>query len=276
MLASESPASLTLSRLRDQYVNGYLTRKEFEERLVKTLYDNYQQFNLFKRDREIFIDYIGWLFPRLRKAIDAYQDMGSSFDAYICSYIRCSAKEFRLNESKPFVIEQACWEALAEAPEEDDLATWLEAPEALKPVKNPQQMLILLLKFYYLISEEMVWSAAPALEISAKRLIGMLDNLGKLRLNKDDRFRKQEERMYSAFYWYMVYGKQLESLPEDSLYRKTLEQYAEKTWMRYQCFKQQLSRIKRQASNRQVAEVFDIPKGTVDATMSAIKRKFKA
>ena len=72
MLASESPASLTLSRLRDQYVNGYLTRKEFEGRLVKTLYDNYQRFNLFKRDRETFIDYIGWLYPRLRQAIDAY------------------------------------------------------------------------------------------------------------------------------------------------------------------------------------------------------------
>jgi hypothetical protein len=274
-LLEASASSLPLSDLRDQYIHGHLTRKDFEGRVFQTLLDGYQRFNLFNYDKEMFIDYLCWLYPRLSQAIDIYKELGSSFDAYIGSFIRLGAKEYRLAECTHHVSEQACWEACTEEPYEEDATPEYDVPEVFKPVNNPRQALILLLKSYWFVPEDFVPRVVPALGMNVKRLTGLLDKVRELRFARDDAIHKMREQMYSYFYRSAAYRNQLEALPESSPRRATLQRREEKAWARYSGLRQRLSGVNRQASNRQVAEVLGIPKGTVDSALSAIKRKVK-
>ena len=267
-------SSLPLSDLRNRYIQGRLVRKDFEGSIFQVILDDYQQFTLFKSDKDAFIDYLCWFYPRLSRAIDAYNDVGSSFDAYMYSHVRLCSKEYCSREAKRRIIEKACWEARAEEAEAIEYMLE-EAEDSFKPVKNPQQALILLLKSYYLVSGDFVVRAAPAIGMSAGKLNGLLDKIRELRSKSDDKIYQQQKLMDRQYYRYVTYRKQLERVPENSVRHEILMEHKEKTLLRYTQLKNQLAGIKRSASNQQVAEVLDISKGTVDAAMYAIKQKVK-
>ncbi|MDR1400542.1 MAG: hypothetical protein LBJ41_11520 [Treponema sp.] len=265
-----------LSNLRDQYTSGCLTHKDFEGRVFQTLLDDFKQFNLFNHDQEAFFDCLVWLYPRLIIAIDTYKDIGSSFDAYICSFVRLAAKEYRVCEFNHHITEYAYWEARAKEAGESDttlVEATFEVMEVFKPVNNPRQVIILILKSYCVITEESVRRMSPAIGMSMKQLTNMLDKIRELRSKKDDRIHKLQERMYYYFYCYVTYRKKLEVIPEDFARRETCHECMNKVLEHHARLKQQLGSISRQASNQQVAEVLGIPQGTVDSALSAIKRK---
>jgi DNA-directed RNA polymerase specialized sigma24 family protein len=272
----EIPASASpLSDLREQYLQGRLNRKDFEGRIFQFLLDNYQRFHLFNRDRDAFADYLCWLYPRLRRAIDAYKEVGSSFDAYICSIVRWSSKEYRSRETDHRITECACWEARAE----EDLATgectpvYMEAEESFEPVKNPRQVLILLLKSYFFVSDDFIARVAPAIGVSPDKLTLMVDKLRELRGERESEIRDLQEQLHCQYYRCVAYRKQLESLAETAARRETMQGRLERAQMRYASIKKRLAAINRDASNSQIARVLDIPKGTVDSTLYAIKQK---
>jgi hypothetical protein len=263
--------SLPLSDLRNQYIQGRLCRKNFESRMFQVILNNYQRFTLFKSDRDAFSDYLCWFYPRLSRAVDAYNDAGSSFDAYMYSLVRLCLKEYCSWTAKRRVTESAYWEARAEETAAIQDAP-VEAEDRFKPVKNPRQALILLLKAYSLVSDNFVVRAAPAIGMSVEKLRDLLDKIRKLRRKSDDKIYQQRELTYCQYYRYVTYRKQLETLPEHSVRRETLLKRMEKARLRYACLKEQLANINRNASNQQVAEVLGISKGTVDAALYAIKR----
>ncbi|MDR2418766.1 MAG: hypothetical protein LBD79_06900 [Treponema sp.] len=267
-------SSLPLRNLRNRYIQGLLTRKDFESGIFQVILNDYQQFSLFKSDRDAFSDYLCWFYPRLKRAIDAYNDVGSSFDAYIYSQVRLCLKEYCSLKAKRRVIESAYWEARAEEAEAIEQIL-VKAEDSFKPVKNPQQALILLLKSYYLVSEDFVARAAPALGMSVRKLYGLLDKIRKLRNKSDDKIYQQRELMYRQYYHYVTYRKQLEALPKNSVQCEILLERTDKARLRHTLLKNQLASINHNASNQQVAEVLGISKGTVDAALYAIKQKAK-
>jgi DNA-directed RNA polymerase specialized sigma24 family protein len=267
-------SSLPLSDLRNRYIQGRLVRKDFEGRIFQVILDDYQQFTLFKSDKDAFIDYLCWFYPRLSRAIDAYNDVGSSFDAYMYSQVRLCSKEYYSREAKHRVIERACWEARAEEAAAIEYALE-ETEDSFKPVKNPQQALILMLKLYYLIFEDFVACAGPAIGMSVRKLNSLLDKIRELRSKSDDQIYQQQKLMDSQYCRYVIYRKQLERVPENSVLHEILLERMEKAWLRCAQIKNQLAGVKRSASNQQIAEVLGISKGTVDAAMYAIKQKAK-
>jgi hypothetical protein len=255
-------------------MQGHLARKDFEGSIFQVILDDYQQFTLFKSDKDAFIDYLCWFYPRLNRAIDTYNDVGSSFDAYMYSQVRLCSKEYCSWEAKHRVTESACWEARVEEATTIDYMP-VEAEESFTPVKNPQQALILLLKSYHLVSEAFVVRAAPAIGISVRKLNGLLDKIHKLRRTSDDKIHQQQELRDSQYHHYVTYRKQLEKVPENSVQHEILLERMKKAHLRYTQLKNQLAGIKRGASNQQVAEVLGISKGTVDAALYAIKQNAK-
>jgi DNA-directed RNA polymerase specialized sigma24 family protein len=277
VLQDTSVSSLPLNSLREQYTQGLISRKDFEEHIFQFLFKNYQQFHLFNRDRDAFADYLCWLYPCLSRAIDTYKEAGSSFDAYICSIVRWSAKARHSREADHHVTEYACWEARAE---EDMMANenppaYLDAGESLKPVSNPRQVLILLLKSYFFVSDDFTARVAPAIGVSVEKLTALLDKVRELRVERDEKIRRLQEQLHVQYYRCVAYRKRLGALSEYASQRELLRGYLERAYSNYAGIKQRLANANLEASNRQVAEVLGIPKGTVDSTLYALKQKAK-
>jgi hypothetical protein len=272
---SKTPVSdLPLTSLRELYRGGQISRKDFEERIFRFLLDNQQRFHLFNHDREAFTDYLCWLYPRLRRAIDAYQEAGASFDAYIGSVVRWSSKEYRSRAAERLVTERACWETRAA----EESATGERAPayladESFKPVKNPRQVLVLLLKSYFFVSDDFIDRVAPAIGVGPDELTRMIDRLHKLRDRREEKIRVLQEKLNCQYYRCAVYQRQLESLPETSARRETARIRLERARARYSAVKKRLAAVRREASNSQVARVLGVPKGTVDSTLYAVKHR---
>jgi DNA-directed RNA polymerase specialized sigma24 family protein len=275
-------AASPLSNLRKQYGQGLLTRKDFEGRIFEFILENYQRFHLFHWDRETCTDYLCWLYPRLSRAIDAYKDVGASFDAYIASVVHWSAKEYRSREADHHVTEYACWEARAEEVAEREPAymdvrleeSGKTMPEQ-KKLPNPRQILILLLKSYFFVSDDFITRVAPYMDISPEKLLCMIDKLRMMRFDRDEEIRDVQERLHCEYYRCLSYQKRLNAQPEGSSMQAKMEGRLERARMRYKIMKERLMGMGTEASNRQIAEVMGIPKGTVDSTLHAIKEKIK-
>lgn len=252
------------------------SRKEFEERIYRFLVNEHQRFHLFKNEtKDDFIDYLNWLYPRMKRAIDAYKEVGSSFDAYIGSLVHWSFKEYWSRAAKRRVIEYAYWETIAveELEAGEYIPTYL-LDESFQRVKNPQQILILVLKAYAFLSDAFIARVLPALDVTPDCLAGMLDKLRNMRGKQDDKVRKLQEKLHYQYYRCLVYLRQIASLPEELEWRKkTLQASLERAQKRYTAIKQQLASSNRMASNSQVAEIMGIPKGTVDSTLYLMKKK---
>ena len=87
-----------LNAYLEAYYQERLNKKELEGLIFEFILKHHKQFGLAKWRRDECLDYVCWLYPRLSKAIDTYQDAGASFDAYIGTIVRLSAREYRSRE----------------------------------------------------------------------------------------------------------------------------------------------------------------------------------
>jgi DNA-directed RNA polymerase specialized sigma24 family protein len=267
-----------LNNLMQQYSWGLLKKKEFEGLIFQYCLDNYKRFNLYRWDKDECTDYLCWLYPRISRAIDNYRNTGFSFDAYIHSLIRWSAREYRSREADHHITECACWDAKAADMVCSAEAAYDEDPEpreAFKPVVNPRQVLVLLLKSYYFVSDDFISRISPAIGVEQERIRRLIDELRKHRLQREERFRILQERIHCQYYRYIAMTKRTAAAPEGSALREKLRQRRERAKTRLDAMRKRLSAIRLEASNRQVAEVLGVPKGTVDSNLYALKSKWK-
>jgi hypothetical protein len=210
--------------------------------------------------------------------------VGASFDAYIASLVHWSAKEYRSREAEHHIIEYACWEARAgevsesasaymDAMLEDSVSE--SGSSEQKKLPNPRQILILILKSYFFVSDTFVLKVAPAVNVSTEKLQSMIDQLRAMRSVRDANIRKAQERLHCEYYRCLAYQKRLNALDKGTAMQTKVTGRIKRARERYKLLKERLASIGTEASNRQVAEVLGIPKGTVDSTMYAIKQKMK-
>jgi DNA-binding CsgD family transcriptional regulator len=264
----------SLDELFNRYSQGDLSKKEFEELIFRFIIKNYQRFRLFDWNQDKCVDYLCWLYPRLSRAVETYKNTGASFDAYIGALVHWSAREYRTREAEHKITEYACWKAKAEEmavhnPEPE----YLEIRPPVKPFPNPRQVLILLLKSYFYVSEDFLSRAAPALGMGKEKLRQLVDELRKLRLRRDEEIRGLKERIFCQYYRCLAFEKKLELLPKDSVYYIRMQGRVLRARTRLTAMKARLASTRMEATNRQIAEVLGIPKGTVDSSLYSIKRK---
>jgi hypothetical protein len=267
--------SSTIDELFERYTRRELSKKEFEGRIFQFVLQNYQRFHLFDWNEDKCAEYLCWLYPRLSRAIDNYKNTGASFDAYISAMIYWSAREYRTRETDHRITEYACWKAKAE-----EIAVSSPEPEyperraPLPPVPNPRQVLVLLLKTYFYLSEDFLSRAAPALGIDKEKLRCMVEELRSLRLRRDEEIQGLRERIHSQYYRCIAFEKRMESVSEDSAYYIKMREKLNRARIRLGTMKVRLAKIRMEATNRQIAKVLGVPKGTVDSNLHALKRKF--
>jgi hypothetical protein len=289
----------SLNELYVQYSAGILNKKKFEGLIFQTIISDARRFNQYRWKEDDYNDFVSWLYPRVSRAIDAYRYRGSSFETYIGSLIRWAAKEYRFIKTDNEAAEYISWAVRApdlyacqiepEYPEHEcvlEEALPRTGPETKQPAsgnrsgtrrapkKNSRRLLILILKCYYYISDDFLERIAPLAGIEKDRLKEMIDQLRNLRLKRDEALRCMRERVYSQFFRCIIYEKRLAAMPENSAaYIRTRARLL-KARERLTAMRKRLASVRPGATNRQIAEVIGVAKGTVDSTLHALKSRW--
>jgi DNA-directed RNA polymerase specialized sigma24 family protein/predicted transcriptional regulator with HTH domain len=265
-----------LSDLYEMYTSRKLSKTNFEGKIFKHLLDNFERFRLFRGNRDTWSDFLASLYPRIVRAIDLYRDQGSSFDAYITSLIHCAAREYRCRESDRSITEYVCWKAKAEdvmvaesEPEYNESRKNVSIPTEI----NPRQILFLLLKSYFFVSDEFVKKVSQTIGMDPVLVQGIIDELRRRRFDKDAEIMNLRERLHCQHYRCIAYQKRLIYTQKGTDYHDRMKERYERARKRFFKMKKRLGGIRMSASNRMIAEVLGIPRGTVDSSLSAIKHR---
>jgi RNA polymerase sigma factor (sigma-70 family) len=261
----------TLNCMLKDYTAGRIDRKELEGKIFIYIRTHPRRFFPSQWNEDNCSDFISWMYPRISKAVDRYKEKGASFDAYIFTMIRLSAKEYGLRKKEHRIIEKTWWTTKAlemEVCEEEE-------PQYMAPekVSNPRQVLMLLLKSYNYLSEDHLSRLAPALGLTKEELCHMVDKLRILRLHRDEDIRSFTERVHGQFYRCLTFEKRLQAAGVHSSHWHKMKKCLEKARKRLASMRRHLSEIRMEASNKQVAKIMGIAKGTVDSNLYEVRHK---
>jgi DNA-directed RNA polymerase specialized sigma24 family protein len=270
---------LSLDPFLERYRNGELSRRDLEGKIIENILYFPRKFYLYDIRQDERIDFLAWFYSRLSRATENYRSGIASFTAYIMSLVRYSAREYQRREVEHRCIERIYWEAAAKdmAVHSEEPAYWDEEERfseiGEKPVANPRQALILLLKSYNMVSDEFIARAAPALGIDSNKLFHLVEELRGMRFNRDAEIRAFRDRISSQFFRCQSFARQMLAAPEGSPRRLILQQRLARAEQRLENMKNYFKGFKSGASNRQIAEILGIPKGTVDSNLYAAKKR---
>jgi biotin operon repressor len=296
---------LALNELYHQYVGGSLGRKEFEGTIFSIILKNSQYFYFGDWDKDEYIDYLCWLYPRLSNAIDNYREKGYSFSAHIIALVRYSMKEYRSRQADHYITEFAAWtvhaadrEVHSREPEYsaepspgpapvltgpsgkvETLAAgrpaeMIKAPPEKARVNNPRQILLLLLKSYYFVSDDFLERIAPAIGVEAKEIKQMIEKLRDWRAQRDELVRVLQERIFCQFYRCIVFEKRLRAASEGTVRYEKLSKNLKGARERLANMRKRLSGIRVDATNQQVADLLGITKGAVASNLYALRNRY--
>ena len=275
-----------INDLHSGYIDGSLKRNEFEGMLYSYFLTNQEKTCLSHWKRDEYEDYISWFYQRLKKTIDSYREIGSSFEAYIGKFLLISSREYRVRKITGNVIEYSAWSAIVpemyaheERPDyfcENNLNVLSKLINDQKGRKNPRRILALIIKCYYYVSDDFVDKIAPKIGINKKELSNMIKNIRKIRQKKDDDFYHMKERIYSLYYRCIVFEKRLSFIQENTVSWEKLNIRLIKAKKRLERMRKRLTLMRTEATNRQVAEVIGVKKGTIDASLYMLKAKMNS
>ena len=269
-----------LSNLHYEYIMCKLPKKDLEGKIFLYLLDNQERFHIFNGNRDLWDDYLSWLYPRIARAVDLYRDVGSSFDTYIASLVHSAAKEYKCRETDHHITEYICWQARAEEMvflerEPDYSADCVEEKGDIILPKdiNPRQILFLLLKSYFFVSDDFVKKVARIIGIEGTLVQKMIDELRIRRTAKEAGILDLRERIHCQHYRCLNYQKRMTDIQPGTAYYEKLRCRFERAKKRFYAMKKRLGGMRMGASNRMIAEVMGVPRGTVDSGLFAIRNR---
>jgi len=274
----------SLNGLYSQYTLDIIERGKFEGLIYQYLGKNQDKTCLSHWKRDEYEDYLSWLYPRIHKAIDSYQETGSSFEAYISSVMHLTAREYRVQIITKSIIEYSAWSAHVPElyiREETPVYLYESKENELSQIiidhrgrKNPKQLLALILKCYYYVSDDFLDRIACYTGVDREKLREMINKLRAIRQKKDDEIYFMKERIYCQYYRCIVYEKRLSYVTENTTAYIKLKLRLEKARRRLEKMRKRLTGIRTDATNREVADVIGVSKGSVDSSLHRLKIKW--
>jgi len=269
-----------LSELYKKYRGGELGRRDLECGIFQYLLDNYERYNVFPGDRDKWEEFLSWAYLRLTRSIDLYREMGSSFDAYIASLVHFASKEYRCREEDHRITEYTCWTAKARESEDmkvyESEEEYSEGPKEIfipKGVKR-QQILFLLLKTYHFVNDDIINRSAPLIGMDSEVICFLIEKVKILRSVNDDEIYNLREKVHGQYYRCLAYQRRMDMTLPGTMYHEKMRGRFERAQKRYTAMKKRFGRMRMTASNRMIANVLGVPKGTVDTGLSTIKKRF--
>jgi hypothetical protein len=274
-----------MDELHDLYTSGVLGKKDFESEIYKSIFDGLLRCKIRNIRQDEWSDFVSWMYPRISTAIDSYRNRGASFETYLTGLIRWGIKEYRSRLADRHTAEYTAWASrLSEMKDvfaADTEPEYMGQEEAetgaaeTARAKNPRQLLILILKCYYYVSDDFLDRAAPRAGVSKDELKGMIEKMRKLRAERDDAIHDMRERLYCQYYRCIIYERKLVLLPENSMAAYKMRGRLEKAKQRLAAMRSRYARMQPNATNSQIAEVLGITKGSVDASLYSLKTRWQ-
>jgi hypothetical protein len=286
---------LSLNDLYLEYSKGGIDLNKFEALIYDYFIKNKSKLNFSYLKDDEYEEYISWLFPRIQSAIKSYRDLEASFDVYMGSVFRLAFREYLTRKTNKSITEYAAWTIrVSEVYANEEPPVYSFTSEKSEPVlpqvmttqletefsginsrkKNPRQLLSLVLKCYYYLSDDFIDRIAPMIDIEKDKLKEMVDKLRLMRIKRDDGIRSMQQRIYSQFYRCYIYEKKLSYFDSDSLKADIMKQRLKNARLRLDSMRKRLAGIRTDATNQQIADVIGISKGTVDAQLYQLKAKW--
>jgi DNA-directed RNA polymerase specialized sigma24 family protein len=276
------------------FTDGHISRHELESDIFSCVIENYQVFGITCKRRDEVIDFYAWAYQRLSGAINRYEDVGANFSSYIYGILRYSFKEYSRVSAAHSNIEKSTWEEIAmqavsdghtnystgtndydEDECENVLAEFKLNNKAIENLKrNPRQILILLLKSYYFISERLMQKVAEITHVPIERIAALVQEVRELRVKQDEKVVKIEERLTTEFHHCMFYKKRLQDGTNSEEICASAAISLERCERRIAKLRERLANINLSATNRQIADVLGIAKGTVDSSVYNAKKNY--
>lgn len=257
----------------ERYRQGEIDRKALEGAIFLHLKSNPKRFKLSAWNEEDRIDILLRLYPRISRSIDTYRDRGSSFDGYVSALVHWGVRSLRREDSIRGAMERQCWlnsdGLYIREPEHlyhhQDPAPFLQKP------KNPRQVLMLALKCCPYMSEDFAGRVARAVNLEPETLAALMDRLRDLDGKRAARARLLEER--AGAYWYRRLALQAKLREATGDEREEIQRSLDDLNRRMENARSRLRRCRDAPTNKEIAAVLGIPKGTVDACLHFIKKK---
>ena len=276
---------ISINDLYSQYTSGEIKREEFEGTLYSYLVNNQDKTCLSHWKNDEYEDYVSWFYPNLQRAIDAYNEKGSSFEAFMHKFLLISSKEYHVRITTRSVIEYSAWSArVSEMYSHEQPPAYLhEKTESViqqliidkKGRKNTRRILALILKCYHYVSDDFIDKISDAIGVDKNELREMVTRIRRMRQKRDDEIYLMKERIYRQYYRCIIYEKRLLLIQENTVIYNKLLVRLEKARQRLENMRVRISKIRTDASNKQVADVIGIKKGTVDSSLFKLKAKWK-
>ena len=273
-----------LNDLFSDYKNGIYNRSRFEGMVYDYYINNQEKTCLGHWKHNEYEDFMSWFYQRLHKAITSYREISSSFDVYMGCVMRTAAKEYRIKTTTKSVIEYSAWCAHISdyyTYEESPVYTFETHEKALaniihehRGISNPKELLALILKCYYYVSDDFIERIAKHLGYDRKELMEMVNNLRALRQKKDDNIYLMRERIFGQYYRCIVYERRLLYYSENTHAHTRLKKRLDKARQRLEKMRKRIAAIRTDATNRQVANIIGVSKGTVDSCLHRLKTKW--
>jgi hypothetical protein len=277
MKGADMQKATALSEVQHNYLLGKINKREFEGFIFQYLLDNFEKFRQFDGNRERWLDFITWLYPRLSRAVDGYRETGASFEIYINAIVQWSCREYRIKEADHQATEYACWKARAEesAIQEPDPKYTAAVRRPLPRIYTRRQILILFLKSYYFVSDDFTDRVAAGIGMEKRELYRLIEELKKLRIKREHNIFLLKERVHCQYYRCLSFEKRLLLATPGTAYYEKMNTRFRRAQVYLEAAKHRLAGIRMGATNGQIAAVLHIPKGTVDSALHSIKEKSK-
>jgi DNA-directed RNA polymerase specialized sigma24 family protein len=271
---------LTLNDYYANYTAGLLKKNDLECAILSAVREDVNRFGLSGWSKDDYDDYISSLYPRMSRAIDTYREAGSSFETYIGTMVRLTAREYRSRQVRSYMEETAAW--IIQLPElyacESEPAynePIAEEPESPIKLNNPRQLLILILKCYNHVSPEFLEKVSPSLGMEPETLIKMINQLKEQREKYDAELVTMREKINNQFYRCILFEKKLKVLSADNPTAQRLQNQLERGRIRLSNMRRRFARKRINPPNRQIAKLLGLSKSTVDAVLYKLKTKNK-
>jgi hypothetical protein len=265
--------TISLNGFYADYLAGLLEKRKLEGEIFKAIQEDVRHLNNW--DSEDNDEFLSWLYPRVSQAIGTYRETGSSFETYIGSMVRMTAREFRSKKFRTYLAESAAWMSVL-----PDMYTFEEPPEysvveeETMPIPaNPRQLLILTLKCCCYVSEDFLERVALRLGIHPEELKSMVSCLKNLREKREKYKVLLQEKANYQFCRCMFYEKRLKDLPENGIVAQRIKDRLKRGWDRLAILRKRLAKRQADPSNHQIAQLLGLSKGTVDAVLYRLKLK---
>jgi hypothetical protein len=271
----------TIDLLYQEYLDGAIDRRTLEGKMFNSILEMARNYHWFDDNEEESVDYLCWLYPRLSKAIRHFKGNGATFSTYLGALIRYSMKEYKTEQMDHYITEYAAWtthnmDMEVRSPEYSYPGPEEEEEDEQSPQPDPnilfksRQILLLILKSYYFVSEDFIERIAPYTGIEPEALKLMIEKLRASRNQKEEDIRLFQERISTQFYRCIAWEKRLKILLPGSSRYTMVKTQLERARKRLTGMRRRFSKLRLEATHRQIAEVTGISTGTVSSSLSAL------